>query len=132
MTLYRHALDTKLKASEERLKLALASSRTGVWEWSGANDEIVWSPESEEFLGSREFGKTFESFTNIFHPDDAPRVIAAIQQLSIESPVFSEEFRIVNPDGAIRWLANAGRGYFDEAGALVRIIGTAQDITGRK
>jgi PAS domain S-box-containing protein len=132
MTFYRHTLDMKLKASEERLSLALSSSRTVVWEWRAATNEMVWSPESEEFLGLKEFGKTFESFTSIFHPEDAPRVIAVIRQLSIESPVFNEEFRIVKADSAICWLASAGRGHFEETGKLIRIIGTLQDITGRK
>jgi PAS domain S-box-containing protein len=132
MALYRHALDMKLKASEERLKLALASSHTGVWEWNVPTDEVFWSSESSDILGSKDFKGTFESFTNLLHPDDTLRVIAAVRQLSMDHPVFNEEFRIISPDGAIRWLSNVGRGYFEAAGALVRMIGTARDITQRK
>ena len=58
--------------------------------------------------------------------------MAAIRHVSMDHPLFQEEFRIIHPDGGIRWLANLGQGYFDASGALLRIVGIVQDITERK
>jgi PAS domain S-box-containing protein len=132
MALYRHALDMKLKESDERLKLALASSHMGVWERNLATDEVFWSPECYEIIGLKDFSVTSETFTNWLHPEDAPVMKAAIGRMSTDHPVFRVDFRIIRPDGEVRWLANSGQGYFDEAGVLVRMAGTVQDITDRK
>jgi PAS domain S-box-containing protein len=132
MALYRHAQDMKLKESEERLKLALASSHMGIWDWNMAANEVFWSREAIEILGLKDIGGTFESFTNLLHPEDAPRLMATIREVSTDHPVFRLELRIIRPDGEVRWLANSGRGYFDGAGVLVRMTGTVQDVTERK
>ena len=58
--------------------------------------------------------------------------MAAIRHVSMDHPLFQEEFRIIHPDGGIRWLANLGQGYFDASGAQLRIVGIVQDITERK
>ena len=50
--LYRHALDEKLRESENRLKLALASSHMGIWEWNAVTDKVFWSPECREIFGT--------------------------------------------------------------------------------
>ncbi len=132
MAFYRHQLDMKLKESENRLKLALASAQMGAWEWNIANNEVFWSPKCYEIFGSNDFNGTFESFSRFLYPANAPRTAKARSQFSAEEPVFHTEFRIVRPDGQVRWVANSARGYVDEAGNLVRVIGTVQDITERK
>ncbi len=121
-----------LRESEARLKLALASSSTGVWTWNVKTNDVFWSAECYEIFGSKEFGGTFESFARLLHPEDAPGMMAKIGQVSMNQPMFRAEFRIVRPDGVIRWLANSGQGYFDRTGTLLRMVGTVQDITERK
>ena len=122
----------KLKVSDDRLKLALASSHMGVWERNVATNEVFWSPECYEVFGSIDFNGTFESFVSFLHPEDVPRIMAAIGQVSMERSTFRTEFRIVRPDGEVRWLVGSGRGYFDASGVPLRLIGTVQDITERK
>ena len=121
-----------LREAENRLTLALASSQMGVWEWDAKTNEVFWSPESCEILGSEDVGSTIESLANLLHPEDAPGAIAVIGQVSAVNPLFKAEFRIIRPDGEVRWLTNSGQGYFDEAGTLLRMIGIVQDITERK
>ena len=121
-----------LQESDDRLKLALGSSHMGVWQWNAATNEVFWSPECHEILGSKNIGRTFKSFKKLLHPEDAPGVVAAVRQVSMDHPVFLSEFRIIRPDGGLRWLTSTGKGYFDGAGALLRMIGTVQDITERK
>ena len=120
------------KESENRLKLALASSRLGVWQWNAATNEVFWSPECYEIMGTKDISGTFESFAGLLHPEDAPRVMAAIGQVSMDHPFFSAEFRIIRSGGGVRWLTDSGQGYFDGTGALLRMIGTVLDITERK
>ncbi|HUJ67953.1 MAG TPA: PAS domain S-box protein, partial [Syntrophorhabdales bacterium] len=132
MALNRHALDVRLKESESRLKMALASAHMGVWEWDGETNEMFGSPESHEILGLQGTSGTFESFAKLLHPEDAAAVRAAVEQISIDHPLFQSEFRFIRPDGEVRWLASSGQGYFDDTGALVRMIGTVQDITERR
>ena len=121
-----------LQESDDRLKLALASSHMGAWQWNAATGKLFWSPECFDIFGSKELNGTFGSFKRLLHPEDAPRVKAAIRHVSMDHPLFREEFRIIRPDGGIRWLANLGRGYFDASGAQLRIVGIVQDITERK
>jgi PAS domain S-box-containing protein len=128
----RTRVGAALQESDDRLKLALGSSHMGVWQWNAATNEVFWSPECHEILGSKDIGATFKSFKKLLHPEDAPGVVAAIRQVSMDHPVFRAEFRIIRPDGCLRWLTNTGKGYFDGAGALFRMIGTVQDITEHK
>jgi len=128
----RKLAEEALHESDTRLKLALSSSHTGVWTWNAATNGVFWSDECYEIVGTKEFGGTFESFTSLLHPEDAPGVMAKIAQVSMNQPPFEAEFRIVRPDGGVRWLTGSGQGYFDRDGTLLRIVGTVQDITGRK
>ena len=132
ISLYRHSLDMKLKESEDRLKLALAASHMGAWERNVTTGEVFWSPESHEIFGVPDFDGTFASFMGLLHPEDAPRMTAAFSQLSPDHPLVRIEFRTAASNGEVRWLAGSGRGYFDDAGRLVRLAGTVQDITERK
>jgi PAS domain S-box-containing protein len=128
----RTGAEEALKESDNRLKVALASSHMGVWQWNAATNRLFWSPECYDIFGSKNLNGTFGSFKGLLHPEDAPRVVAALRGVSMDHPEFREEFRIIHPDGGIHWLANLGHGYFDGAGAPFRIVGIVQDITERK
>ena len=133
MAFYRHALDMKLKESEERLKLALASSHMGVWERNVATNEIFWSPECHEVFGSIDFGGTFESFANLLHPEDAPRMMAAIGA-GVDGPS-GVSGRV--PDRPSRWRGSLARRLRQRATSTpqersLRVIGIVQDITERR
>jgi PAS domain S-box-containing protein len=132
MALHRHVLATKLKESDDRLKLALAASRMGVWEWDAITNVVFCSPECNEMVGLKDFTLTTQSCMNLLHPDDTPRILKAIRRVRPNNPAFRDEYRIVCPDSQVRWISGLGQGYFDDSGALVRAIGTVQDITERK
>jgi PAS domain S-box-containing protein len=128
----RRIIEERLLESERQLKLALSVSHTGMWSWDAVTDEVFWSPESYEIIGSREMSPTFGSFVSALHPEDAPRVLEAIRQVSIDRPDFSAEFRFIRHDGTVRWIANSGRGSFDGAGVILGMVGSVEDITERK
>jgi two-component system, NarL family, sensor histidine kinase UhpB len=128
----RKQAEAALRTSEERLNLALAASRMGVWEWEVQNNEIYWSPECFEILGAANFTGTLESFTRVIHPEDVSIVMAAAEKALAEHTDFVAEFRILRPDGEVRWLSDHGRPSYDANGVPVRLAGTVQDITARK
>ncbi|OWK38641.1 diguanylate cyclase/phosphodiesterase (GGDEF & EAL domains) with PAS/PAC sensor(s) [Fimbriiglobus ruber] len=121
-----------LRASEERLQLALAAARMGVWEWDLRADEMFWSPECFEVSGADWFAGTSAGFAAIVHPDDADRVLATARQAIDDHTSFGTEFRLRPSDGRARWMTNHGRGQYDAAGNPVRMVGIVQDVTERK
>ncbi|HSB00894.1 MAG TPA: PAS domain S-box protein [Anaerolineales bacterium] len=130
----RKRAEEALRESENRLILALSGAQMSVWEWNLQTNQILWSPEIFEITGVKEnsFGSTFESFTHLIHRDDIAHVMAAAQKAMTEGTLFAEEFRIIRPDGEVRWLSNLGRAEYDAARAHLRLLGTVQDITRRK
>lgn len=131
-TMRARRAEAALRESEARLKLALAASRTGVWEWDVRTDAIVWSSECFEIVGLESFTGTLESFTDLVHPEDAARVITAVKGAVADRTVYKTEFRTTHPNGALHWLSILGRAVYDESGEPLRMIGTVTDITERK
>ncbi len=123
-----------LRESDERLKLALAASRMGVWEWDLRTNAIFWSPESYAMVGMKPTDEplTLETFTNLVHPEDRARVLAAAEQAVATKMPFAVEFRLLRADGRMVWLGNEARCTYDAAGKPLRLLGTVQDITARK
>jgi PAS domain S-box-containing protein len=72
-----------------------------------------------------------ESLTESVHPDDSTRVAEAIKKQAKGRPL-NEQYRILRPDGEIRWVGVRSHLVYDENGLASRIVGTAEDITERK
>ena len=122
-----------LSASEERLDLALTVSRMGVWEWDLITDRVDWSSECYEIVGLPDFDGSFESFSRLLHPEDAGHVVATVQQALEQRSEYADEFRIIHPvSGEVRWLSNRGRARYGDDGTPLVLLGTVQDVTGRK
>ena len=69
---------------------------------------------------------------HLIHKDDVTRVMAAAEKAMTDKTLFAEEFRIIRPNGEIRWLSNLGHAEYDGPRSYLRLIGTVQDITQRK
>jgi len=123
-----------LRESEERLRLAMEASATGLWDWDMRTDTVVWSPECYSIHGLREedFDGTLAGFDRLLYAGDRERVWTAARTATDRRAKYECEFRIVRPDGEIRWVANLGRAIYDEQGHPLRMIGTIIDVTERK
>ncbi|MCE7984970.1 MAG: PAS domain S-box protein [Caldilinea sp. CFX5] len=122
-----------LRQSEERLRLALAGGGMGIWESQIATNHSLWSPEEYALFGlPPDRTITNELFNRLVHPDDLPGLQAAISNLVGSGRDHIGEFRIIRPDGAVRWLADRVTVIRDEAGQPVRLLGINFDITERK
>lgn len=128
----RIRLELALREGEERLTLALEATQTGVWEWDIDSNAVFWSSMCFAITGVDDFGGDFAAFARLLHPDDASRVTDAIQAAAAARSSFQAEFRIVRPDGEVRWLHDIGRTECDAEGRPQRMIGTVRDITDAK
>lgn len=88
--------------------------------------ETVWG-RTRESLYADPF-----SFVAALHPEDRERVVLALQREFGEDGEFQEEYRVVRPDGSIRWVRATSNPVFDANGVLIRSAGTATDITETK
>ncbi|MCC6443242.1 MAG: PAS domain S-box protein [Armatimonadetes bacterium] len=130
----RKKSEEALRQSEERLRLALEVGRMGTWEWNMAAGEVKWSPSLEAIhgLAPGTFDGTFEAYQSDIYPEDRDAVFASIRRSLLEGVDQGIEYRIVRPDGSVRWLGAKGRIFSDETGRPARMIGVCSDITERK
>jgi len=122
------------RTMEERQRLAIDAGAIGLWDWDISNDRVIWSERVYEFHGltPETFGGTSSDFQRLIHPDDAQRVATAIQSAVEGSQPYDLEFRVVNPDGRIRWLATKAQVVRDSRGRASRLLGATQDITAAR
>jgi two-component system, LuxR family, sensor kinase FixL len=125
--------DEALRQSEERMRLAAAAVNLGIWEWDLATNEIWATNARRAVLGWPSTGKvTFEDFMLRVHPEDSGRVQQTINEAIRDAKEYESEYRLVLPDGIVRWISTRGSIHFDDAGKPARLLGINIDITARK
>ncbi|MGQ0592999.1 MAG: response regulator [Gammaproteobacteria bacterium] len=123
-----------LKESQERLRLAMSTAQMG---YHYRDFETGWAIYSDQLgaLCGLPPGSSFanhEQFLNAVYPDDRERVAETMARAAREDTDYVHEYRIIQPDGAVRWLADRGRVYRDEHGERLYALGLAWDVTARK
>jgi PAS domain S-box-containing protein len=124
--------DEARRESEERLRVALAAGRMGAWEWDIAAGRVHWSDTLQRIHGlvPGTFRGTFEEYQADIHPEDRERVLEQIAR-SLEGGAHQLEYRIVPPDGEVRWLEARGELFRDADGRPARMLGVCMDVTER-
>lgn len=128
----RKQAEAALCESEERLNLALIAAHMGVWEWNLLTGEMFWSPECYALYGVAEFDGWMANFSALIHPDDKPQVMDEVDRAIAQRDTFAAEFRAIRPGRDTIWVASLARADYDENGTPLRMVGTFQDVTGRK
>jgi PAS domain S-box-containing protein len=133
----RRQAENALRLSEERLRLALtAAEGVGIWDWDVPNDRVFTDQNFATLYGvdpaKAITGATFAEFTRNIHPEDRERVEEVIEKALVSCEEFSAEYRLVQPDGSVRWVSAAGRCSLGPDGAPARFPGVTVDITARK
>ena len=130
----RRETATVLRQNHERLSMALAASDTGTFRWEPSTGRFV---EFDENL-KRLFGlvpgesvRTTEDFLARVHPEEVPRVAAAVER-SRQGANFEMEYRVILSSGGVRWLYDRGKLERDSAGQPTYLVGACTDITKRK
>jgi two-component system, LuxR family, sensor kinase FixL len=113
--------------------LAAAAVNLGIWEWHLATNEIWATNARRAVLGWPSTGKvTFEDFMSQVHPEDRSRIRQTINDAIRDGKDYESEYRLVLPDGIVRWMSTRGSIHFDGAGKPSRLLGISIDITARK
>jgi two-component system sensor kinase FixL len=128
------AAEKSLKDSEARLQLAQSAGRIGTWEWDVQNARAVCSESYRQLYGLDPKGpghQTPEDWLAQVHPEDRDRVLNKWQS-ALDSGQLENEYRIIRPDGSVRWVFDRGVPIFDTEGPPTRFIGVNVDVTERK
>jgi PAS domain S-box-containing protein len=125
--------EVALRESEQRMRLAADVARVGTFEWNIQTNVNVWTPEMEAIYGlpAGSFAGTYEAWRELVHPDDLEEAERRVRQ-SVESGGFGGEWRIIRPDGSVRWIEARAWVYHDDVGTPLRMIGVNFDVTDRK
>lgn len=132
---HREQVETSLRASEERWQLAIQGTNDGIWDWHIPTNEVFFSSRWKSMLGfaDDEINHHLEEWSKRVHPDDLPAVMAAVQaHFDQQTPFYLSEHRVQCKDGSYKWMLDRGQALWDEAGNVVRMVGSYTDITERK
>jgi PAS domain S-box-containing protein len=123
----------KVEESEEKYRIAISASRLGTWDWDIQTGSLSWSDPCRIMFGiPLDIEMKYEHFLNALLPDDREPVNIKTRESLNNKTDYNYEFRVLWPDGTIRWISAIGHGFYDKAGNPVRMIGVAMDITDRK
>jgi len=130
----RKQIEDALRVSEEKLRAALAASRTGTFRWEFRTNELSWDESLDDLFGlaAGQTARSLDAFLATIHPDDRPGVIERCENCARDGADFDTEFRVLWPDGSVHWLADKGKTFFDAAGKPLYMTGACVDITERK
>jgi len=130
----RKRTEEVLRSSEERLRLGLQAARMGTWDWNIPENQITWSSNMEALFGlaTGEFDGSYEQFVARLHLEDRDRVLEAIDVALTTGANYDIEFRVLYPDGTIRWALSQGKVFYDAIGQPIRMTGVDLDISDRK
>ncbi|MDI1482700.1 PAS domain S-box protein [Polyangium sp. y55x31] len=130
----RKQSEEALRLSEQRLARAQRIARIGSWEWVAATDETTWSDECFRLFGlpPADEKKSYADFLAFVHPDDRARVHEAVQRALGGTCTYSIDHRIFPADGVERIVHAEGDVIRDEAGHIIGMTGTVQDVTAQR
>jgi PAS domain S-box-containing protein len=118
--------------------LALKATGLGLWDWDLRTGAMTWSERAKGIYGFPPGEPvTFQQVRDATHPEDLPHTSAKAQR-ALDPLLRAKEhyeYRIITPDGSIRWIAAHGEAAFEEvdgAEKATRYAGTIQDITENK
>ena len=129
----RREAEHALRASEERLRLAMEAGNKGAWDIDLQTGTVIWDAQQYQIFGRpREKPPiTMDEFYALIHPDDVDRIKGAAAGAELTGR-FREEFRIIRADGAVRWITGLGATLTDQDGHPIRMVGVNYDTTERK
>lgn len=130
----RKNIETALRESEERFREVTEHIQEVFWLSDTLKNEVLYVSPAYESIWGRSCESLYRSprsWLEAIHPEDLERVLeAALTKQAVGT--YDEEYRIVRPDGSIRWIRDRAYPVHDSSGAVCRIAGVADDITDHK
>jgi two-component system CheB/CheR fusion protein len=129
----RRRAEEALRASEDRLRMALDAARMGIWTWDPAPDVHVRDANLNRLLGLEptETARPLADFLARIHAADRGAVRAEIETAAREGRPLAVEFRVLWPDGTVRWLRDQG-GTAGRSDGEYQLTGAVVDVTDRR
>jgi PAS domain S-box-containing protein len=129
----RTRMDEQSRRGEARLRFALDAASMGTWDWDLLTNVVEWSDNLPRMHGLPEatFDGTFASYEREIHPEDRSKVFASVERAISQGVPHEVEYRIVAPDGTVRWVEGKGRVEYND-GRPVRMTGVCMMVTRRK
>lgn len=122
-----------LREANEMLAVAQRSSGAGFWSWDVPSEKLTWSPEFFELFGlPADAEASFDTWRAVLYPEDRESAEASIGEAMEQRVPLENEFRIVLPDGGVRWIGATGTTVYDDDGQPLRMSGLCLDIGERK
>jgi len=125
--------EVNLRETQERMELAASAAELGMWMWDIVRNEIWITDKGRILFG---FGASekldFDRFRSVLHPEDRESVLKTIENSQRTGAEYEAEYRVILPDGRLRWIAGRGHVDFNGEGQPIRIRGASLDITQRK
>ncbi len=124
----------ELGQSEERLRLSMESGKAVAWEWDLEAGKDSWFGDLKTMFGIpvERFDGRPEDFHRYVHPEDRSRVSQAVAKAKENHQPYEAEFRVVWPNGTVRWVAAKGKFYYSASGLAERMLGMSHDVTELK
>jgi PAS domain S-box-containing protein len=130
----REAATEALRRRDEQLRVALEAARMGIWVWSSADNRLIWDDTLRRMYGLAPDDRIagYEDFIARVHPDDRELVENTVRRALGDGGRLDYEFRIVLPDGRVRWIADQGRVIPVADGGAAGMTGACTDVTDRR
>ncbi|UZR27628.1 hybrid sensor histidine kinase/response regulator [Methylococcus mesophilus] len=125
-----------LQIAYDRLRMAADAAELGIWIWTFADNSLVWDKRMFEIYGVpndlRKDELCYRLWESSLHPEDRKHAVEKLQTALNGKGRFDPVFRIVRPDGGVRYVQAMGLIERDASGAAVQMVGTNQDITAQR
>ncbi|WP_424356898.1 PAS domain S-box protein [Methanocella sp. MCL-LM] len=121
------------RASESKLAKALTMAHMGNWDWDLVTDTLWLSDQSKKLFGIESVESEFKlvQIVSYIIPEDREVLARIFKGVTRDMQSTNFDFRIIRPDGELHYLHDEVEFIRDEQGNIVRIFGTAQDITNK-
>lgn len=130
----RARAETDLRTNEQQLRIALEAGRMGTYRLDLNSSEQIWSDQQYEIFGLTKGAEvpTRELFLSLVHPDDQHLINYTPDDIRNPGTFLDSEFRIVRPDGEVRWVSAHALALFGADGRPAQLIGVNQDVTEQR
>ena len=127
------ASEADLRETQQRMELAASAADLGMWMWDVVRDEVWITDKGRALFGFDSSEKlNRDRLLSAMHPEDRESVLRAVENSLRTGTEYESEYRVVLPDGKMRWIAGRGQVEFSRDGRPIRMRGASLDITKRK
>jgi PAS domain S-box-containing protein len=131
----RNQAEEALRESEQRLVQLAEHVREVLWMADPKTQRTLYVNPAYERIWGRTCESLYQnasSYLEAVHPDDRGRFLEAIEAQTGQQVPFDIQYRVIRPDGSMRWIRDRGFPVRDAAGEVYRLVGVAEDITERR